>query len=1394
MNKANNYPWTRYWVPRDKGYTPDGSYLADPESEYAWADANQAVSLASLRNKPVLVLLGEAGMGKSRALRQEFEALDVAPPENTHVLILNLNCYGAGNQVQLAADLFENAQFAAYRDGANLIVFLDSLDEGRNHMPGLDAWLADQLRRKVTDPARFQLRIASRTAGWSASLETVVGEIWRNPNEGVAVYEICPLRRADVVQAATIEGFPAVGFLEEVRNKEIEALASRPVTLRFLFTQWRKQSALPNSKAKLYEEGILALCEENNPDRASHERLIDFKQRMAVAGRIACALQLCDYAALWLGRARNKPTGDVVLADLTGTEQDGDFKVSETLLRETLQTAGLFTGYGQDRMGFGHQSFAEFLTAWTLHRTGNSPEQMLRPLRFEAGSRLVPKLWETAAWLASLSRPVLELLLREEPALLLHVDGAALNEADKASMVATLLDAVAAQTLFAHVLPQRALRKLAHAGLAEQLRPWITERSRPRSGREFAMDLARWCAVQEVAADLACIALAPEENYFLRITAAHAVVWIKDEATLAALKPLALGQAGPDPERRLKNLALHALWPEHLTAEEFFSEPTDASGQYSISGLDVDIYNGAFFETLQPSHMPAALEWVRRNVGIRTSPGLSPGKLLDGIMRKAWQWLEEPGLLNVFAETAISLLVEHEALFRQSGNKQQGNPLDDTVKRRALLARLLESMVPHRVSDLAFAETPTARSEDIAWLLTRLEAGLADHAYRNTAILISALLRTDTPADIVNRILDRCGISAKKPDLILRKALAWLTHPMRLKAHHVLRERESWQKAQERRRKRENPVLLDPPPSERVRHALEKAEQGNGANWHALASELTLEPTSTEYGWPSHLHTQPGWLAATTETQIRIQAVALDFLQHATPNAEKLFASNSFNSHDMAGLYVLELLHHTAPALLDALTPEHWAKWAPLIVAGYHDDADWQREMRQVAYRHAPESVLQAMLNQIDKQDRGEHGLNSLHDFVGFWSPPLVEGLLVRLDNPAYKPKSRRTILEQLFRKGEPVARQRALDWLAQTADGELRSDAAALLLAWDAAANWPAISHLLEHEPEFAKGFIGKVAHDMRWPGDGSPSLDLDEGRAAELFFWLETQFPVAQDPPHRRTFSPTSIDHIADLRRRLLEHLQTIGTWAAVHAVERIAQRLPDREWLKHACQRARTQAMDNQWQAPSWEELAQLLADPNCRLIHTDADLTQVVLESLARLQQNLRGETPLAPFLWDEDSLKPKSEGRLSDFVKHHLSNDLNRRGVLINREVEIKNWPGKGRGESLDLLIQAVTPKNGPVATVVVEVKGCWNTGLDTAMETQLRDQYLTDTRYRHGIYLVGWYGLPEKRKSCNKTLDNLRSQLDEQARQLSKNSLHIHAVTLDLSYPSKPHPDTTAPI
>jgi hypothetical protein len=1375
--KRPAYPWKRFWIARDSAYSTDKGFLQDPESEYAWAYPNRAVSLAELREKPALILLGEAGMGKSQSLLDERDALAASLTEDTCLLYRNLNIFGSGELQRLMNELFRGPEYAAYREGARLIVLLDSLDEAINDTPNLGNWLASQLRQHVVSPERLHLRIASRTAAWQGSLEEAVGDIWATENVGI--YEICPLRRTDVAVAADARAIDGKALLEEIQKREIEALASRPVTLEFLFSQWGEVTSLPHSKADLYEKGILALCDENNPERRARSCLIDPRQRMTVAGRLASALILCGHAALWTGRIHETPAGDIALADLAGTERHGanEFRVDENALRETLEISGLFTGFGCERMGFAHQSFAEFLAAWYLKKTATETGQKLRPLHDHEGGKLVPKLAETAAWLASLDRPVLDHLIDHQPEALLHVDGAALTNDDKASIVQSLLDKIADRTLFPHDLPQRTLRKLAHPGLTDLLRPWIANQAQHRQSRDFAMDMARWCGVHELAGDLAQVALDDEEDYYLRIAATHAVVWIDNRQALAALKPLALGAAGPDSERRLRNLALDALWPEFLTAEEFFADPVETGDNARIGALEVSISNGKFFETLSPEHMPAALAWTARHT---MHLGYSASKLKAGLMRTAWSFIEEPGILDIFVETMLAFLDQHAHLFHDYGERQGDDPLADTRKRRLLLVRLL-GRVPLEQTHSLFFYDRIVREDDIPWLLDLLDTGLSNEECRCASQLISNLLRFDAPQEITNRILDRCGVAAEKPDILLRKAMRWLVHPMRLKTQSAQQARSFWCDEQERRDRRQ-PVLLDPPPEERVRAELERCEEGDYSAWSRLAMELTLTPDGRDYVWPQKLDALPGWQAATEEIRDRILAAAMAYLEYAAPDTDKLYSSTSFFFEDVAGLFAFEALSQTDPNRLVRLGNEHWAKWAPLVMCGYHENQEWLQALRREAYRHAPEAAFDAALACIDKADQQEPGLTSLHDYEFLWGPAFVAGLVDRLDNAQFKPQSRRTILEHLLKRDECIGRERARRFLAQTDDADLRRNAATLLLTWDGAESWPLLSPLLEQEPEFAESFVEQVAHDMRWHRPEKPAHSLNVEQLAVLYLWMESRFPAAQDPVHHGAYSPSLRDHIKELRDSLISGLEAAGTWPAVLALERIAAVLPDRDWLKWVCYRARNNAMNAEWRPMAWIELSGLLNDPAARIVRAASDLQGVVLESLSRLQEHLHGMTPLAPFLWDEAAGKPKSEGRLSDFIKFHLSNDLNRRGVLINREVELRNWPDKGRGESLDLLVQAIRHDETPI-DLIVEVKGCWNGALDAAMESQLRDRYLVGSYHTHGIYLVGWFASAGGGKGCKQELLELRGRLDEQAKLLTSGSVHIRAVVMDCSLP-----------
>jgi hypothetical protein len=196
--------------------------------------------------------------------------------------------------------------------------------------------------------------------------------------------------------------------------------------------------------------------------------------------------------------------------------------------------------------------------------------------------------------------------------------------------------------------------------------------------------------------------------------------------------------------------------------------------------------------------------------------------------------------------------------------------------------------------------------------------------------------------------------------------------------------------------------------------------------------------------------------------------------------------------------------------------------------------------------------------------------------------------------------------------------------------------------------------------------------------------------------------------------------------------------------------------------------------------------------------------VLVESLKRLEAKLQGETPAAIDLWNEiekNVYSPKDENRFSDYVKRHLDEDLRQRGVIVNREVEIRRGERATPGERTDIHVDAVVRgPNGEIydsVTVIIEVKGCWHQELNQAMKTQLVDRYLKDNRCQHGQYLVGWFNCDQwdngdyrKGQAPKFNIDEARKQFDAQAAELSQQGTRVKALVINTALRQVSHTDS----
>jgi hypothetical protein len=331
-----------------------------------------------------------------------------------------------------------------------------------------------------------------------------------------------------------------------------------------------------------------------------------------------------------------------------------------------------------------------------------------------------------------------------------------------------------------------------------------------------------------------------------------------------------------------------------------------------------------------------------------------------------------------------------------------------------------------------------------------------------------------------------------------------------------------------------------------------------------------------------------------------------------------------------------------------------------------------------------------------------------------------------------------------------------------------------------------------MQKDVEFGRQLVESIASDARH--SGIPQERLAEQQVADLYVSMVRQYPHSEYYLPRGGGSIGHRENMGMWRDDILRHLQNRGTVEACWQIERIMVELPEREDdLKWTLYHASAETRRRTWVVPEPWHVLELIMKRGTRLVQNGDQLLEVVTESLQRLEAKLQGETPAAPDLWnerDDGTYRPKDEEAFSDYVKRHLQEDLEGRGVVVNREVVIRQGEGPGRGERTDVHVNAVVRdprvEEHETVTVIIEAKGCWYYHLFKAVETQLVGRYLKDNQCRHGLYLVGWFYClqwdnEDRRKKIASRRDpcEVQKRLETRATELSQGDLHIESIILN---------------
>lgn len=1413
MADTRTYSWHRYWRPiKPKDIESEGDFRLRQflqDWEISSPRHTDAVPFQAIETIPCLVLLGEPGIGKSTGLRSEIDRIG---QNASSELILDLNLKQYGSEPELLAATFRSESFNEWKEmGRILHVFLDSLDECQLSIRNVAEILKRELRA-LSNTDGLYFRIVCRTADWPESLGAELKRLWGD--DSFAMYELSPLRPHDIRAAAQSEGINPEAFWNELEEIGVIPLATKPINLLPLIDAYLADRTLPASQVELYRQSCLRLCEESSESRHEARYSGEYSEhdRLKAASAIAAALIFGGLPAIRLRAKRTRaPSTDLIATELTNY-QIKDFKLQKRLLEETLNT-GLFSAYDSGRLGWAHQTYGEFLAASFVDEH-LSDQQIMSLITHpdDPDGRLVPQLYETAAWIASMRPTIFAAIVGREPEILLKSDMVDQSPEAKAALTESLLQLYNDRKRVERRRNYGLYRKLEHPDLVAQLRPYILEKDKNFFARREAFDIATACKLTELQHELFSVALDSSEHYYLRVFALAAFVNVADIDSLAKAKVFALEQAGEDPDDELKGIALSVLWPEHLSATELFAALTDRKKDFLLGNYWRFLDSNPIHQ-LDVSDLPTALNWIAEQSYRRLPRHSDLEKLYNAIFWKAWSSFSVPGVLDSFVGAAVSRLAQYEPIVdEQDGWGKLPNQYESSFeyairhdhdkRRQLLLSALTNFQSPQLTSRLVSSATPLCTSDDFSWLLEHYTDATWESLHPRLLELAQYVIDPNN--------VEHVGLVRR-----LQAASPVLYQQLEEQLTREASRRESQRRQHEnneRTRVSEREARLA-----QVDNALEIAigriSSGDHRGWLSLYWADLGDPRNHQMPYDVRrfdLTKTYAWEHSDHDTRVQFVTGAVRYLAEYELNLEN--GENDLEDRSVqgyAGIAAFCLILKLGIGSAEVLPVEIWRKWAPIVVHNTLSSGEPEEVLRPLitgSYEHAPEQTIDAMV-QILTDDRLSLPSNiRLFDYC--WDDRIANTLLRLASEYQLGRSALHVVLRYLTRREVPGADLYAKSLINPpfpNHDALERGVVAAYsLMQHSLDGGWGTVWPALQSDEQFAEAVLERVAS---YPGNRTHSLgsQLAERELGDLYEWLAKRYPSREELPSAGAFSESSEGSIARWRDAIPHLLSNKGTWQAVEVLRWMHQEFPESNELIHVLMLAQEHVLRKTWRTIHPDIVFALANNEHGRFVRNGDELLDVITASLTELVTRLQGETPLARTLWNEprgrqdpnQSYVPKDEQALSDVIKDHLDKSLKARGIVVNREVEISRRTGEYSGARTDIHVDArlrvPNQEEYQVLKAIIEVKGIWEFKLFDCMKSQLVEKYLEKTDCKHGLYVVGWFNCPQwdttdpRYKRANvrrrRNIDRIQRRLNRGASKLSRGDISVQAFILDASLP-----------
>jgi hypothetical protein len=1361
------YAWRRFWVREGSDLLlEDDAYLPDPEEEYGSFFNSEVLSLEQISGEACKILLGEAGMGKSRSLRIEFDELrNRCSGDDTGALI---DIGAVTSMTDLQGLLAKDTEVCRWAEGLGMLhLYFDSLDEALPRYPALPKALASVVQGLPKEQLR--LTIACRAGEMPQYL---INELKSHfGDECVSIWHIAPLRKKDIRIAAAENRLDADDFLRSIAKLEVQALAASPITLDLLLGGVTSGSALISDVWSLYERGCRKLLsEDSESSRSTLQERMDLDQKMAVAGRIACVTIFGAYSAVDINTDASTQDGIVAATEIRGGQEvanENAFAVGQLDIEDVLKS-GVFTASGC-QFKWSHKSYGEFLAARHLRSNAVPTNQILSLIGF--GGRVAPALRGVTTWLTSRIEPIFREIVKIDPEVLLFSDLSVATDQQKAEIVNWLLKQAASNNPIIHEWGVSwTFRKLQHADLGRQLNT-VIDGSAPVSARYCAIEVANACGGAGLQPLLADLALNESQPIMLRIAAASCVADHGDSVVKARLLALAIQSPSNEEDERLQVQALSAVWPQHCTWIDVKdglgsrdSSTTTARGRF----LAHDFAKG-----VRSLDLAEVLRWLAQR-DWPPNPLSGWAAATDLLLTRGATAPWDPVVGSGIADVLFVRLSKHFMMFadRGKGLAQDTGPWP-AAARRGITAELIPRLVAggHAVDIGLHGSRPLLTEDDVEFVFDRwmVSAGNERLAWQR----VLEVLVTQGDNQVSEKMLERMHTFPE-----LRQALSDCRERLQLPREIVKLEQQV--EDEKCRKAREERVV-------QIHESLNQAS--NDSKRFPRLLDIMSFPLDTDCAagvLQVKICEMPGWAVLEVEEHARLIEIGKRFLDRESPSLLwGLFRGGSTHS-SAAGYRVLCELVILDPEYLRAMSTATWERWAPAIVVCQCDLSEKEygdKDAQLLRFASAKANdVLVRTLGIAVRRGRAPFVEREVIRFANLiYSKEFEARLFASLPHPKVRDDVYFSAMAMLLGRAHPEAQRAVKASIERVSDAtpeQLPRLAVnvALWLEQDVESAWPETWKGMRRFPEFARVLLGvRLAGGMFVE---RVVKRLSDDQLKGLYIWLRATFGNGLG-----ILPPTNAPELSS-QGAVIFALQERHQASSVAALKQIEVMYPADWHLRQAAWRAERALVEISWEAISPSEVKRIIADNRQLLVRDEQELMEAVSQSLLDYQDAIRAEGSRVMRLWNEASFghTPKPEESLSREISAELQGLLGARGVKATLETKIRE------GQFVDIYVSAVTADSKHrELSLIIEVKGCWNPELKTALKTQLEQRYLKGNQSPLGIYLVVWFLCDKwdesdsrKKRTRFKSLSRLLKYLEAQASTVSGNGrVRIRPFVLD---------------